>query len=310
LVTTLNIGGSNVGNHALHPVFGKITDGAYSIQFFGGKLDDIGIWNRALTSAEIQQLYTQGQTTLLWSPGGETTTDINVSPTTTTNYTCTATTNGVSCSQSQIIEVLQPSSSILNVTECNSYTFNGQNYTQSGVFTEVLPNVAGCDSTITLNLTLNSPPTTPNIYIQNQTTLSTDSIPGLSYQWFFCTDLIDVPGATNPTFTPTANAYYAVVVSNACGSDTSACADVSSIGLNDFGTQNVLLYPNPTNSLINVIVPTQLLGQDWELMDIRGKLILSGQVEKETTIIQISGLARGSYWLKIQTSHPIQVVKN
>ena len=310
LVTTLNIGGSNVGNHALHPVFGKITDGAYSIQFFGGNLDDIGIWNRTLTTAEIQQLYNQGQTTLLWSPGGETTPTIVVSPTTTTNYTCTATTNGISCSESQTIEVLPTSSSNIVVVECNDYTLNGQTYTQSGIFTQVITNAAGCDSTITLDLTLNFPPVTPNIYVQNQTTLSTDDIPGLNYQWFFCTDLIDVPGATNPIFNPTANAYYAVVVSNACGSDTSACADVSSIGLNDFGTQNVLLYPNPTNSLINVIVPSQLLGQDWELMDIRGRLVLSGQVEKETTIIQISGLARGSYWLKIQTSHPIQVVKN
>jgi hypothetical protein len=310
LVTTLNIGGSNVGNHALHPVFGKITDGAYSIQFFGGNLDDIGIWNRTLTTAEIQQLYNQGQTTLLWSPGGETTPTIIVSPTTTTNYTCTATTNGISCSESQTIEVLPTSSSNIVVVECNDYTLNGQTYTQSGIYTQVITNAAGCDSTITLDLTLNFPPVTPNIYVQNQTTLSTDDIPGLNYQWFFCTDLIDVPGATNPIFTPTANAYYAVVVSNACGSDTSACADVSSIGLNDFGTQNVLLYPNPTNLLINVIVPSQLLGQDWELMDIRGRLVLSGQVEKESTIIQISGLARGSYWLKIQTSHPIQVVKN
>ena len=279
-------------------------------QFSSGKLDDIGIWNRALTAAEIQQLYTLGQATYSWTPGGATTPSITVSPTTTTTYTCTATTNGISCSESQTIEVLPTSSSNIVVVECNDYTLNGQTYTQSGIYTQIISNTAGCDSTITLDLTLNFPPVTPNIYIQNQTTLSTDDIPGLNYQWFFCTDLIDVPGATNPIFNPTANAYYAVVVSNACGSDTSTCADVSSIGLNDFGTQNVLLYPNPTNSLIKVIVPIQLLGQDWELMDIRGRLVLSGQVEKETSIIQISGLARGSYWLKIQTSHPILVVKN
>lgn len=298
-------------------------DNSYYGSFFGGNgydpswhgtingvLDDIGIWNRTLTIAEIQQVYNQGQTTLLWSPGGETTPTIIVSPNATTTYTCTSTNNGVSCSENQTIEVLQPTTSNLVETECNEFTLNGQTYTQSGIYTQVITNTAGCDSTITLDLTLNFPPTTPNIYVQNQTTLSTDDIPGLNYQWFFCTDLIDVPGATNAIFNPTANAYYAVVVSNACGSDTSACADVSTIGLYDFETQNVLLYPNPTNSLINVIVPTQLLGQDWELMDIRGRLVLSGQVEKETTIIQTSGLARGSYWLKIKTKHPIQVVKN
>ena len=32
---------------------------------------------------------------------------------------------------------------------------NGQTYTQSGSYSAVIPNAAGCDSTITLNLTLN-----------------------------------------------------------------------------------------------------------------------------------------------------------
>jgi len=57
LVSTLNVGGSNIGFHAMNPVFGKITDGAYSIQFLSGSLDDIGIWNRALTQQEITNLY-------------------------------------------------------------------------------------------------------------------------------------------------------------------------------------------------------------------------------------------------------------
>ncbi|MFK7785401.1 MAG: T9SS type A sorting domain-containing protein, partial [Crocinitomicaceae bacterium] len=43
-----------------------------------------------------------------------------------------------------------------NVTTCNSYTWltNGQTYTASGVYTEVLTNTVGCDSTVTLNLNL------------------------------------------------------------------------------------------------------------------------------------------------------------
>ena len=57
-----NVGGSNVGYHNPNPVFGKITDQGYSIQFFKGKLDDIGIWNRALDSNEITNLY-QGVST-------------------------------------------------------------------------------------------------------------------------------------------------------------------------------------------------------------------------------------------------------
>jgi hypothetical protein len=50
-------GGSNIGYHNPNPVFGKITDQGYSIQYFKGKLDDIGMWNRALDSNEIVNLY-------------------------------------------------------------------------------------------------------------------------------------------------------------------------------------------------------------------------------------------------------------
>lgn len=44
--------------------------------------------------------------------------------------------------------------STLTETALNSYTLNGQTYTQSGTYTQVIPNAAGCDSTITLNLSL------------------------------------------------------------------------------------------------------------------------------------------------------------
>ncbi|MEN9999212.1 MAG: hypothetical protein RI922_2202 [Bacteroidota bacterium] len=80
--------------------------------FWNGKLDDIGIWNRALTQCEIADLYNAQLGSL-------------------------------------------NSSSTLNETALDSYTLNGQTYTQSGTYTQNLPNAAGCDSTITLNLSLN-----------------------------------------------------------------------------------------------------------------------------------------------------------
>jgi len=47
------------------------------------------------------------------------------------------------------------SDSTLTETALDSYTLNGQTYTQSGTYSQVIPNTAGCDSTITLNLTMN-----------------------------------------------------------------------------------------------------------------------------------------------------------
>ncbi len=48
-------------------------------------------------------------------------------------------------------------SSVVNETALDAYTWplNNQTYTQSGIYTTVIPNANGCDSTIILNLTLN-----------------------------------------------------------------------------------------------------------------------------------------------------------
>jgi hypothetical protein len=43
----------------------------------------------------------------------------------------------------------------LTETACSTFTLNGQTYNQSGTYTQTIPNTAGCDSTITLNLTIN-----------------------------------------------------------------------------------------------------------------------------------------------------------
>jgi hypothetical protein len=45
-------------------------------------------------------------------------------------------------------------SSTIDATALSSYVLNEVVYTQSGTYTQTLTNAAGCDSTITLNLTL------------------------------------------------------------------------------------------------------------------------------------------------------------
>jgi hypothetical protein len=47
-----------------------------------------------------------------------------------------------------------PTTFTMNETACSSYTLNGQTYTAAGTYTQILTNAAGCDSIITLNLSL------------------------------------------------------------------------------------------------------------------------------------------------------------
>ena len=50
----------------------------------------------------------------------------------------------------------QSTSSSLTETALDSYTLNGVTYDSSGVYSQIIINSAGCDSTITLNLTIES----------------------------------------------------------------------------------------------------------------------------------------------------------
>ncbi len=102
-------------------------------------------------------LTANGGNTYTWGNGLGTNSTITVSPATTTTYTVTASL-GANCSASatHTISILQPSASSFSETICagNSYSFNGESLTQSGAYNDTLVNAAGCDSVITLNLTV------------------------------------------------------------------------------------------------------------------------------------------------------------
>jgi uncharacterized protein (TIGR02145 family) len=70
-----------------------------------GKMDDIAIWNRALNTTEIQQLYNIGTSvSYSWSTGA-TTPSITVSPAQTTSYSVTATNSAGSTTSSVTVNV-------------------------------------------------------------------------------------------------------------------------------------------------------------------------------------------------------------
>jgi hypothetical protein len=72
-------------------------------------------------------------------------------------YTVTGT-DGNNCTNTDevVVTVNEQTTATQTQTSLDSYTWpvNNQTYTQSGTYTTVIPNAAGCDSTITLDLTL------------------------------------------------------------------------------------------------------------------------------------------------------------
>jgi len=209
---------------------------------------------------------------------------------------CTGGTN----TASGTITVHETSSSIAVQTSCNSYTWNGDTYTASGAYTAQLTNVDGCDSTATLNLTLNYSPQDPVISLTNDSLLSTLQQTGCDYQWINCDGFTPISSQTSYTFTAQEDNSYAVIVTNSCGADTSACVDVDLSSISEIANESVVIYPNPTRAIIKVHVSANLIGKAFLLHDYYGRVIYKGNVTLTDEEINMKDLARGMYFLSIE----------
>ena len=187
-------------------------------------------------------------------------------------------------------------------TACGSYTWaqDGQTYTASGSYDHVIigGSANGCDSTITLNLTINAFPTATATY-------SGDSIltasAGTTYQWIDCGTGLAIAGETSQTFQATVNGAYAVVVTNAAGcSDTSTCVTVNDLGLDGKEFTFINVYPNPTTS--SVIVEMNVDNATIELVDAQGKVISVTTINNGGTI-DLTNAERGVYFLRVRSEN-------
>jgi len=100
--------------------------------------------------------------TYLWSTGATTPT-ISVTPTQTTTYYCTVTNGISSCVDSVTVTVKPTSTSSQTITACDSYQWNDNTYKSSGTYTYTGTNAVGCDSIVTLNLTITPQPAQPSL---------------------------------------------------------------------------------------------------------------------------------------------------
>ncbi|HIA11201.1 MAG TPA: T9SS type A sorting domain-containing protein [Flavobacteriales bacterium] len=157
-------------------------------------------------------------------------------------------------------------------TACDSYTWiDGNTYTSSNsTATDTLTNAAGCDSVVTLNLTIN---TVESSVTQNGTILSSNQS-GASYQWVECPAMTPISGATSQSYIATSNGDFAVIVNyNGCV-DTSACYTVSIVAIiaNDFGNR-LLIYPNPSDGDFTIDLGNTNESIIVKSTDLNGKLI-------------------------------------
>jgi hypothetical protein len=216
-----------------------------------------------------------------------------------------------------------PSNTTLTVSTCNPYTFNGQTYAQSGTYSYLGSTIWGCDSSITLNLTITptitssvnadacgSYPwngqtlTNSGVYIDSlQTSAGCDSVVTLNLN-IYPIDAITIDSTvldafiwngTNYTTSGTYTQFFTSI--NGCDSTVTINLTIEDSGLTHHLPTTLKLSPNP----IGVGQTVQIIGLEatftYEIINQEGKVVQTGQTNGQ--ILLNKELERGAYYLKI-----------
>ena len=185
----------------------------------------------------------------------------------------------------------------ISPTACNSYTSpSGRVYSQSGRYTDTIRNSKGCDSILTINVTIS----TVNLSITNSGNVLMSLEPQAAYQWLDCGNGYSiVPRETMQTFSPSANGNYAVELSKAGCVDTSGCISVTGLNVNDISNSQFVLYPNPNSG--QFYIKTLEPGKDFQvrMTDAYGrKVAFKKSKYKGRNLIEIRN-SNGIYFIEL-----------
>ena len=164
--------------------------------------------------------------------------------------------------------------SYISPNVCNSYTSPSSNYvwTTSGTYLDTILNSAGCDSIITINLTIYTVDTS----VTQTGIILTANASTATYQWLDCNNgNLIIAGATNQSFTPIANGSYAVEITENTCVDTSACFSITGVGIieNDFGN-SLKIYPNPSKGKFTIETSNIQKNINVSVFSVQGKEII------------------------------------
>ena len=139
--------------------------------------------------------------------------------------------------------------------------------------------------------------------INNLVTVNTNSLTanetGATYQWINCDTGMPIAGETGQTYMVTTTGNYAVEITNAICTETSACIAVDLLSVTEFDLlTNVTLYPNPVSTTLFIELP-EYDNASYKIHNIHGQEVLNGAIKSKTEEVTIATIANGVYFIEI-----------
>jgi poly(3-hydroxybutyrate) depolymerase len=120
------------------------------------------------------------------------------------------------------------------------------------------------------------------------TTIGTGSLEITEYSYLFG-DVVHLKGSAQHQANPTQKNYIKSYFSDC----------VPTVGIKKHMVPKMEVYPNPVTTILNIKTEAGLLIGDYALYDNLGRNLLVGKIHSENTIIDISLLSKGIYYLSI-----------
>lgn len=212
------------------------------------------------------------------------------------------------------ITALQTSTSNQTVEICqgSSYSVGSSTYTSTGIYTDVLTNVSGCDSTVTTDLTVHPLPAV-SITPGSVDPLCSDE-PALSLIGSPIGGTFSGTGVVGNTFDPSISGTgtfvitYNYIDNNNCSNSTGISITVEDCaGIAQESLEGVKVSPNPNNGKFSI---TGLeIGTNYQVFDDRGRLIYEGTTNTLVEEVHVDVASNGIYYLKAVKSGKEGILK-
>lgn len=281
-----------------------------------GKFDDAALWSRALSASEVAALYNNclvdinsPNLELLYEFEEGTPGQANSSVTTAIDSkgTQNGTYSGFSMTgtSSNFVVGNGATFSADTVEACFSYTTaGGQTYTASGTYTDSLTSNAGCDSIVSLDLTIIDFDLSVN---QSGNQLTCAHSGALIYQWLNCTTGQQL--STGQSYTATQPGDYACVITDDGCQDTTACVSVTGIGLYEGLSARWSVSPNPARNGAVLNLGGSIDHGNLRVIDLQGRTVFEAALINTDKIPLPSTLPSGIYTVDVRCASARRAIK-
>lgn len=198
----------------------------------------------------------------------------------------------------------------ITASACDSYTGPSGNFTwtSTGMYNDTIMNAAGCDSIITIDLTVDE----VDLNVTQTGFVLTALEASADYQWLDCGQgYVAISGATARVFAPAQDGDYAVELRSGACVDTSMCVNVLGVSIEDEQfARDIRLHTLPAGQGYEIDLAQTYAQVRVQVVDLQGREVWQETfANKQILSLDLQALPQAMYVLKLVADGKTTAIK-